>query len=688
MKFKFYLSLLALFLLFSSTKAEENSHELLLRHHQGKILIRWAPTSYKTWKTTLDSGYMVQKIKLADLLDGGNDWNNVNESPIKPLSLNEFRDVFGDEDESAALAAHMIYGANTDKGKLSMIDVIPHSLAEQKNRYTFLLIAASKSFEVAKASALAAEDNDIEEGAHYAYRLIAIGSDTIYENINLNIDNSKDYILPDVDVEELEHAADIIWQTKNYPFWGYFLEKKDNENNSWQRTTNSPLVFLEADLDSLQELDNKNRIIASEKYNSNYTPVEYRLVGIDDYGIESIGEVFSAQGVDKTPPPQADSLSAKGIDENSILVRWDWEATDEAKDMIGFRVDKAITTDFAFQEYSEILPVNARSFVDKAPHRLGNNYYRVAAIDTAGNESYSIFTYGMVYDTIPPTTPKNIQHTIDSNGVVILNWDPSPEIDVLGYRLYFANQEDHEFITLTGNPIDTNSYTDTISLKTLTKYAYYKVVALDYNYNHSDYSETIKVERPDKIRPQAPFFTSYYTDGSLIRLNWKKSYSDDADVIIIKRKEEGNNTWEEIYKKDNDADSSFIDKNVKRNLVYEYDIKAIDFSGLLSEDGRILKVKTIPLQILEDVKSLRGSYLSESNRILLSWEYEPLEDIYYVVYRSNDGENFHEIDYVEEEREYYDGIINKDQQYFYAIKPVLKKGASGKRSKSIEVIVR
>lgn len=129
----------------------------------------------------------------------------------------------------------------------------------------------------------------------------------------------------------------------------------------------------------------------------------------------------------------------------------------------------------------------------------------MAAIDTAGNESYSVFTYGMVFDSVAPSIPSNIKCSIDSNGVVNLTWDKPKEIDVFGYRVYFSNNANHAFINLTGKPIETNSYSDTISLKTLTKKAFYKIVALDFNYNHSKFSEAIEIKRPDKIKPQAPF---------------------------------------------------------------------------------------------------------------------------------------------------------------------------------------
>ncbi len=65
-------------------------------------------------------------------------------------------------------------------------------------------MACGKDFEVAKAAALAWEDKTYKGNVHYAYRLIAIGQDTIYGNINLSQLSGFEYNLPEVEVETTE----------------------------------------------------------------------------------------------------------------------------------------------------------------------------------------------------------------------------------------------------------------------------------------------------------------------------------------------------------------------------------------------------------------------------------------------------------------------------------------------------
>lgn len=665
-----------------SAYAQEQSHELKLKVQNNKIWIRWAPKNYSFWKKGIDSGYVLQRIDIDSLAEGSNNWQGLNSSILKPMPLEQMKQTFGEKNMNAALAAQMLYGKTSVPNSDNLGEIIYNTKAEQDNKLGFLLLACSKDFNVAKGVALGFEDVNFDNNKFYAYRLIAIGEDTIYGNLNLKNVDLEDYLLPEVEIEFLEKSANLKWTLEGYPFWGYFIEKRNKKDKEWKRTTTSPIILINTNKDTIKKTP---LMIATEKYDENYQVYEYRLVGIDDYGIENFGPVFTAFGADKTPPDNPDNIKADGIDENTIKLEWTWKNESGFKDAVGFRIDKAISNDFYFQPYSEILPINTRSFVDKTPARLGNNYYRVAAIDTAGNQSFSSFAYGMVYDSVAPSTPQNIRFSIDSNGIVKLNWDKPKEIDVFGYRVYFSNYYNHEFINLTGNPLDTNFFSDTISLKTLTKKAYYKIVALDYNFNHSKYSEAIEIKRPDKIKPQSPFFTNYFTDGTSVILNWIPSYSDDADVIIIKKRISGELNWIEIYQGKNGIDSTLEDKNVSRNIIYDYDIRAVDENGLISDAEKTLRVKIIPLQELEDVSLLKAVYNKDKNQIELSWQYGIIKDYYFVIYKSTDGINFSEIDFVDENNRFNDNDVKAAQQYFYKVKPVARKGASGKPSEKVAI---
>ena len=55
-----------------------------------------------------------------------------------------------------------------------------------------------------------------------------------------------------------------------------------------------------------------------------------------------------------------------------------------------------------------------------------------------------------------------------------------PEADIIGYRVYWANDTLAEFSQLTGEVFAGTIYGDSINIKTLSEYAYYKIVAVDH----------------------------------------------------------------------------------------------------------------------------------------------------------------------------------------------------------------
>src|SRR5690606_38657836 len=113
--------------------------------------------------------------------------------------------------------------------------------------------------------------------------------------------------------------------------------------------------------------------------------------------------------------------------------------------------------------------------------------------------------------------PTGLTGKIDTNGIVTLRWAMGREPDLMGYRVFMANAPDHEFTNLSPAPFADTTWTDTITLKTLTKRICYKVVAVDRNFNHSAMSAMLTLTKPDIIPPVAPVFSGYsVTDGTVM----------------------------------------------------------------------------------------------------------------------------------------------------------------------------
>lgn len=90
-------------------------------------------------------------------------------------------------------------------------------------------------------------------------------------------------------------------------------------------------------------------------------------------------------------------------------------------------------------------------------------------------------------DSIPPSAPTGLTARSSTSGEVVLSWKPNLEKDLLGYTLHYSNHPDHEFAAITNKPIHDTTFRDTVMIKTLTEHLYYKIVAIDKNYNYSTF---------------------------------------------------------------------------------------------------------------------------------------------------------------------------------------------------------
>ena len=159
-----------------------------------------------------------------------------------------------------------------------------------------------------------------------------------------------------------------------------------------------------------------------------------------------------------------------------------------ASDLKGFFVGHSFdpVSDYSILHIQPVAP-DQFFYIHDSVNTLRANHYIIAAVDTAGNASYSLNTYGHLIDSIPPNIPTGLTGRIDTNGLVHLTWNVNKEPDIMGYAIQFSNDSSHVFAVVTNKPVLTNSYTDTIMIRTLTERIYYKVVAIDKNFNYSEY---------------------------------------------------------------------------------------------------------------------------------------------------------------------------------------------------------
>jgi len=312
-----------------------------------------------------------------------------------------------------------------------------------------------------------------------------------------------------------------------------------------------------------------------------------------------------------------------------------WSHAGGTPDLAGFRVEKALTADGVYGPlHASLLPTTSTSFTDPSPALLEGNHFRVAAIDTAGNASYSIGGYGFLQDSIAPAAPTGLSGRIDTSGVVRVSWRQGDENDILGYRVFFANAEDHEFNNLTPLPVADTVFTDTLQVRTLTRRIHYRVVAVDRNYNHSRFSGMLTLARPDVVAPVTPVFKHYLVSDTAVVLNFIPSTSSDVKLHRLLRKAPGEDVWSEVVAMPAaEGRRSWTDRDVSGPAFYSYTLVAVDSAGNSSPQTLPLEVRVHKRLKHAGVSAVKTARMDEGV-IQVSWGPAPGRVHHYVIYRS------------------------------------------------------
>jgi fibronectin type 3 domain-containing protein len=356
-------------------------------------------------------------------------------------------------------------------------------------------------------------------------------------------------------------------------------------------------------------------------------------------------------------------------------------------DLQGFYITRSSKATEGFKILNQnVLQKNTQEYIDDI---LGEteSYYAVAAVDTAGNLSFSPVVMAVLIDTIPPSVPKNLTGSIDTAGVVTLRWDLGPEKNIIGYRVLRANDPNHEFVQLTGKIHADTVFSDTITIKTLTRHVYYKIAAVNNRYQHSALTPYLELERPDKIPPVEAVFYDVFVSDSCVNLKWNNSTSDDVAQQLLYRQSDDEKEWM-LLKTLAPSVSFYSDKEVETAVRYHYTIVTVDGSGLKSQGASPVSGRPYDTGIRKGVENLNAAYNPESKLLTLNWDYEPemKEKYWFVVYKSIAGSPYREYKAVSEsERSYIDRFPSKGLSGYGIVLKTTRGGESEMLTVEVEI---
>lgn len=623
------------------SKAQEQaptppSVQVVAQVNADQITLRWAPMNANIWKKANTYGYKVTRftIKRNGLPVDPPQPKILTPTPIKPQPFAAWEQDINTNDYMAIIA-QALYGEsfvleNAQEG--NGLSQIINTVKEQEQRFSFALFAADMNINAALKAGLGFIDTDIKKEETYLYVVApAIPEDKLATKAASTLVNPKEMTtLPqplDLMAIGAEKQVLLSWEYEQFKrvFTAYHIERSE-DGTVFKRLSDTPLL-------NLNDRPNRpaKRMYYVDTLAQNDKYYHYRVLGISPFGTESpVSEVVKSKGV-KTLEAVARFTDYNFETSGAITLGWEFPVAVEPQ-IENFMLEWSTIEKGPYQIITATIPKAQRTITHDTPD--ASNYYKITAKGANGQTTTSYSKFVQTIDSIPPTAPVNVQGVIDTLGVVRLSWQPNPEKDMLGYRVFRANRKQEEVSQLTVDPLIGTQFIDTVQIKSLNKEVYYQIVAVDKRYNMSDYSEKLTLLKPDKVPPSSPVFTTYDQNDEGITLQWINSSSSDVAAHTLYRQQTkmAAQGWQPIFS--TDTLTTYTDTQVKQGIQYRYAIFAKDQSGLVSLPATPITITAQTTSATQYIKQFKGFADREQKHIALSWKITAPEVNEIIIYRN------------------------------------------------------
>ena len=691
MKFIHYIAFILSLLFVLETQAQDtlkHKIEIVGRAQQDHIILRWAANTPHMWQLANKYGMKLERFTI--LRDGkALKTPELKSYPdlFKPLPLEEWEKI-SENDDYALVAAQAIYGESFEVTEDFSSDIAKaiSQTKELEQRHLFALFAADQSKNTALASGLMLEDFDVKENEKYLYTITCPlptnlpATDTSFIYIGL-----EDYFpLPaptGLSADIMNGSVILSWEGRKYTdfYNSYIVERSDDGSSSFHSITDVPIVT---------PLDNNGNIPEYVFKGDTLIELEkkyiYRVKGINPFGEVSPASDTVSATVNPILNGTPHIVTTLALNDGKMQVRWRFP-TAQRDSIVGFRLKRSDKINGNYTILKDHISTRDSIVVDEMP--LPSNYYIISAYDQFGNESRSLPFLGMLEDSIPPAAPTGLTGVVDSLGKVTLKWNKNEELDLIGYQVFKANLATEEYIQLTTETITETTFSDSITLNTLTHTVFYTVKALDNHFNPSAFSEVIMLKRPDTIAPTPPQFTNISSESNGIHLSWNNSTSDDVEKHVLYRKTKEQAGWEIIVEyQNNNKVTSYIDNNLEPEKQYAYIIMATDSAGNESPISKPVSMNSKITVSIPEIPKAKARVNYEEKNIELTWEHNSAKVHKYLIYKAQKDEPL--VLYKElksNELSFKDQNIKTNTEYHYRIQASMENGGLSNFSKEMVI---
>lgn len=681
--------------------------KLLARSYGDSIVLRWMPEDYVSWKYLAYHGVNVLRI---DIDKPGFEVDTVAYA-LKPLSEEQFRAKYAENDSNALLAQGVLYGEGRldyaqTKDKPGTFSAGMEYNSEQDISFAFAMLVAEWRKDLARDLAVGIVDRNVKPGARYQY----IVQPTVWENGGILLFEpgfieymvNKPYEAPEYDITLQDsiispRKVNIYWYDDKHS--SFEIERREKGQTEWQRITDKPFITM------LGEDD----VYGYNVYNDSvpaFGLYEYRVMAHDPFGdLTSPSKVHETNIYDNEPPtapnlkyiqvyrPEDGDLMAK------VMAKIVWEKDVIEEDLNGYIINysnEQVTGKQWIALNDDLISPNDTTCTLDVTH-LTTGAICMTAVDHSGNEGRSLIQMIRLTDYKAPDIPDSLRATVSADGNILIEWNPCADDDIAYYDLAFANDTTHTFLQLNEGGIPDTWYTDSLALNVNQKYIYYKVRAVDYSSNMGLWSPWIQVKRPHITPPTQPHLDrSGHSDAEGMHMEWIVGTDADMDYHVAYRGLSQDGPWEVIGRYDADSLRACgyritIDDNppYDRENRYYYYVESFNSSPFTSKSLAVSWLHAGPKVVKAGIE-LAGDYDERSQLTKLAWTTGRLPidaPYYYCVYRKGPGEDKFKfmISVASDKAEYADNLLEKGETAQYYVMIQWRDGRQSALSNTVTV---
>ncbi len=648
------------------------------------IILRFVARNIEVWNDIKTEGFKIERAEIDKLSDtstiSNSNFKLLTQTALKPLEKDnsKWKEIINTTDYGA-FAYQVLHGkqvAKTDQEKQAT-----------KVVWGMLMKQADLNIECAKLVGLYYRDTEINLQKIYVYKIYVLDKTGNIKHTSKQIVNPKEetYLAPlKLKVSETKgRKVSLTFEAKKneHYYTGYVLERSTDSLKDFASVTPKPIIFLTGEHEK-----NKTDITHQDTLPNTKAIYFYRIKGISYFGefgpTSKTVRVKGQESLGAFPFMDSVKLVKK---ETQIKIYFHFPKEANLSVIKGINIVRSEKTgERGITLNPKPLPYTINSFIDEKP--MQTNYYKVLALTIDGDTIPSFDVFGMLPDRDPPKIPSGINGYIDSLGLVHIKWDANSEKDIQGYRIFRKNDLNEELIERTRRIVTTESYIDTVDIKTLTKYVYYSLTAVDKVFNNSKYSPVIKLKRPDIIAPVPPVFVQTNHDKKGVILKWYKSTSDDVEKYELYRINFNTKLKEKLREwLVKDTTSHFVDSTATLGETYNYEILVYDDSK--NKAKAVSTFITFETGLRKPITDIKSTTDLENRKINLVWSYNEKEIYNYIIYKAKEGEEFRIYKTVKPAQlKITDTNVYPGNIYKYRIKATYISGVESELSKEIKVI--